>query len=228
MRAWIALLSVFVWFVQKPLLFAQESAQENALDRSVRVIEDLDPVARPVVPKAPAPLPDNADPDAKTNNSAGLSIEVLPVTDVPAGEKMAFRISTRKAGFLVLVDVDSEGKLAQIYPNMLTLSDPKGIDAKANFITPQSPVTVPAAGARENFEFVASPPVGVGMIVAILSDKPLQIVDLPDVPLALAGQSGAADFVRENASALTIVSADMGGKIKVPKWSIATAFYAIH
>jgi len=84
------------------------------------------------------------------------------------------------------------------------------------------------AGAKASFEFVAAPPVGVGMIVAILSDKPLQIVDLPDVPTALAGQSGAADFVRENARALTIVSADIGGQIKVPKWSIATAFYGIH
>jgi hypothetical protein len=228
MRVWIALLSVFVWFIQKPLLSAQESAQEDALDRSVRVIEDADPIDRPVVPKASAPLPDNADPDAKTNNSAGLNIEVLPITDVQAGEKMAFRISTRKAGFLVLVDVDSQGKLAQIYPNMLTLSDSKGIDSRANFITPQIPVTVPVAGAKANFEFVAAPPVGVGMIVAILSDKPLQIVDLPDVPTALAGQSGAADFVRENARALTIVSADIGGQIKVPKWSIATAFYGIH
>ncbi len=226
MRAWIVPLSVLVWFIQEPLLSAQESAQEDALDRSVRVIEGADPVARPVVPKAPAPLPENADPDAKTNNSAGVSIEVLPMTDVQAGEKMAFRISTRKAGFLILVDVDSEGKLAQIYPNMLSLSDPKGIDAKANFITPQNPVTVPAAGAKD-FEFVASPPAGVGMIVAILSERPLQIVDLPDVPTALAGQSGAADFVRENASALTIVSADTG-QIKVPKWSIATAFYGIH
>jgi hypothetical protein len=224
MRARIAILSVFVLFTQISLL----PAQEETLDRSVRVIEEAAPVAQPGLSKRSAPLPDNVDPDAKVNNSAGLSIEVVPETDVQVGAKMAFRVATRKAGFLVLVDVDSEGKLAQIYPNMLTLSGSKGIDANSNFITPQIPVMVPAAGAMEKFEFIASPPVGVGMIVAILSDEPLQIVDLPDVPTALAGQSGAADFVRENARALKIVSADIGGQIKVPKWSIATAFYGIH
>ena len=135
----------------KAIIIGAKSSQVDALDRSVRVIEDAEPVARPVVPKASSPLPDNADPDAKTNNSAGLNIEVLPVTDVQAGEKMAFRVSTRKAGFLVLVDVDAEGKLAQIYPNMLTLSNSKGIDSKANFITPQIAVTVPVAGAKANF-----------------------------------------------------------------------------
>jgi hypothetical protein len=213
MRAWLALLCAFIWLGQK----SQLSAQENTLDRSVHVIE----------PKEWVPLPQSVDPDAKTNNSAGLHIEVLPETAVQIGAKMSFRIAARKAGFLVLIDVDSEGKPTQIYPNMLSIAASKGIDTKANFITPQIPVTVPATDAKENYEFIASPPVGVGMIVAILSDKPLQIVDLPDVPATLAGQSQAADFVRETARALKIVSVDVNGQIKAPKWSIATAFYGI-
>src|ERR1700730_804053 len=98
MRARIVILSVFVWFTQISLL----PAQEETLDRSVRVIEAA-PIAQPGLPKRSAPLPDNVDPDAKVNNSAGLSIEVVPETDVQVGAKMAFRVATRKAGFLVLV-----------------------------------------------------------------------------------------------------------------------------
>jgi Domain of unknown function (DUF4384) len=223
MRAGIAILTIFIWFLEGTAL----SAQEGALDRSVRVIEEAAPIAQPAVPQPSTPLPDDADPDAKTNNSAGVSVDVLPSRDVQAGERMAFRVSTKQAGFLVLVDVDSEGKLAQIYPNMLTFASSKGIDANANFLPPKNSVTVPNTAAKVNFEFVASPPLGVGMIVAILSDKPVQIVDLPDVPAALAGQSGAANFVRENARSLKVVSVGEGGQIKEPKWSIATAFYGI-
>src|SRR5450631_2398657 len=122
MRAGIAILTLLVWFTQETCA----SAQEDTRDRSVRVIEEAAPIAPPAVPQASPPLPDNRDPDAKTNNSAGVSIDVSPRRDVRLGERMAFRILTRKAGFLVLVDVDSEGKLTQIYPNMLTFSNLKG------------------------------------------------------------------------------------------------------
>lgn len=224
MRAGLAILTICAWFTQATPL----SAQKGAVDRSVRVIEEAAPIAQPAVPQASTPLPNDADPDAKTNNSAGVSVDVLPRRDVQVGERMAFRVSAKQTGFLVLVDVDSEGKLAQVYPNMLTFSGSKGVDADANFLAAKDSVTVPDTETKANFEFVASPPIGVGMIVAILSDKPLQIVDLPDVPAALAGQSGAADFVRENARSLKVVSAEEGGgQIKEPKWSIATAFYRI-
>jgi Domain of unknown function (DUF4384) len=223
MRAWLVLLTAIAEFVEASPAWAQS----DTLNRPARVIEQAAPAASAVLLQAPAPLPADGDFDAKINNSAGVSLEVLPAPYVQVGEKMAVHVATRKAGYLVLVDVDSEGKLSQIYPNMITLLDSKGIDANANFITPENPVTVPGDSAKGNFEFVATPPVGVGMIVAILSDKPLQIVDLPDVPAVLAGQSGAADFVRENARSLNVVSAAEGSRIRNPKWSITAKFYAI-
>jgi Domain of unknown function (DUF4384) len=223
MRAWLVLLTAIAEFVEASPAWVQS----DILNRPTRVIKQAVPAASDAALQAPAPLPSDADPDAKTNNSAGVSVEVLPASYVQVGEKMTFHVSARKAGYLVLVDIDSEGKLSQIYPNMITLSDSKGIDAKANFITPENPVTVPGDSAKGRFEFVAAPPVGVGMIVAILSDKPLQIVDLPDVPAALAGQPGAADFVRQNARSLNVVSVAEGGQIRNPKWSITAKFYGI-
>ncbi|MCL2385215.1 MAG: DUF4384 domain-containing protein [Alphaproteobacteria bacterium] len=209
-------------FSQNTFLFAQE----DSLSRSVH-IEETVPAARIASPEPEAHLPAYADPDAKANNAAELQIQILPGTTVRTGDRMTFRISTMRTGFLILVDVDSQGKLAQIYPNMVTLANPNGIDDKANFITPESSVTLPGPGGRGGFEFVATPPLGVGLIVAILSDKPLQIIDLPDVPTALVGQVGAVDFVRENARQLRIVSNDTEKPVEPPKWSIATAFYEI-
>jgi Domain of unknown function (DUF4384) len=223
MRAWLVLMTAITGFVEPPPAWVQS----EIVYRPARIIEKAALAASAAVLQAPTPLPADADPDARTNNSAGVSVDVLPASYVQVGEKMTFHVSARKAGYLVLVDVDSEGKLSQIYPNMITLSDPRGIDANANFITPANSLTVPGDSAKTNFEFVAAPPVGVGMIVAILSDKPLQIVDLPDVPAALAGQPGAADFVRENARSLNVVSAAEGGQIKNPKWSITAKFYGI-
>ena len=211
-----------LWFSQNTFLLAQE----DFLNRSVH-IEETVPAAKIASPEPESHLPAYADPDAKANNGAGLQIEILPGTTVRTGDQMTFRISTQRTGFLILVDVDSQGKLAQIYPNMVTLANPKGIDDKANFINPASSVTLPGPDGRGGFEFVATPPLGVGLIVAILSDKPLQIIDLPDVPTALAGQAGAVDFVRENARQLRIVSSDTENPVERPKWSIATAFYEI-
>ena len=48
------------------------------------------------------------------------------------------------------------------------------------------------------YELVAQEPKGLGMIVAILSTKPVQIVDLPDLPKALAASRNASKVIDSN------------------------------
>ena len=54
--------------------------------------------------------------DTKAVNPAELSVELLPGLDVAVGAKVSFRVTTKKAGYVVLVDVDADGKLTQIFP----------------------------------------------------------------------------------------------------------------
>lgn len=200
------------------------AAQERTPARSIHILDS----AGPVPAKTPPPsLPTDEDASAASNNPAGVRIEIRPRSEVRLGERLAFEVSAKKQGFLILLDVDAEGKLKQIYPNALTLSNPNGVDADANRIMPRRPVTVPESDGTARYEFVAAPPLGVGMIVAILSDDPLQIVDLPDVPAALVGNKAAIDFLRENSKSLKIVPIEASSPPRAPKWSFAAKFYAV-
>lgn len=189
--------------------------------RSVRILDE--PPAEAPTPQAPAP----ALPKEPSKSASGVRVEVLPQDEFALGAPMSFRVTAEKAGYVILVDVDAQGKLSQIFPNMVTLADPAGVDEKANFLKAGQSMTLPEASGKSAYRFVASPPTGVGMVVAILSDAPLQIVDLPDVPAALAGQIKAADFVKDSTRMLQILPAEGERPTRAPKWAFATKFYAI-
>jgi len=160
----------------------------------------------------------------KADNPAGVAIEILPGAEVEVGAKMAFRVSTKRPGHLILVDVDAEGRLTQIFPNRYSLMTPRGGQPKSNLIRPGRPVEVPDLGnPYAGFEYVAEPPAGSGLVVAILSDQPVQLVDLPDVPLSLVGQRAAFNYIYDLARTLRITPEDENGKVTEPKWSFAAA-----
>jgi hypothetical protein len=204
------------------LLVLPALAQEPGPGRSIRVIEDAKPAQ-----EKPVLLPQDADANPAGSNLAGVSVAVLPQRRFSLGDKMSFRITTKKPGFLVVLDVDATGKLSQIYPNELMLAGQAGVDSKANLTTPAHPATLPEAAGDAAYDFVASAPKGVGMIIAVLSETPLQIVDLPDVPAALAGQKEAAAFIRESMRALTVITAGRRAKAIAPQWSVVAAYYVI-
>ena len=160
----------------------------------------------------------------KAENAAGLSIDILPGQDLKAGSRIAFRIATKRPGYLMLVDVDPTGKLTQIYPNQAALLT---VRKASNLIRPGKAVSVPdAKDPLAGFEFVATPPEGVAMVVAILSDKPVQLIDLPDVPTELAGQQSALKYLTDFAKTLKIAGAD-GGSFEDTTWSFDAKLYVI-
>ena len=76
------------------------------------------------------------------------------------------------------------------------------------------------------FEFVASPPAGVAMIVAILSDRPVHLVDLPDNAPPHSGQA-SFDQLFEVARQLRIAREDQPGTLQEPKWSFDAKLYVV-
>lgn len=165
--------------------------------------------------------------DAKIANTAELSLELLPGLDIAAGAKVSFRVTTKKNGYLILVDVDANGKLTQIYPVASTLLGNRPARPNGNYITAGKPVQIPRSGDEyAGIEYVATPPFGTAMIVAILSDRPVQILDLPDVPEALTGQAEALAFLTRIARELRIPQGD-GGQMQEARFSFDAKFYAI-
>ena len=166
----------------------------------------------------------------KVPNAAGLSMQILPGPDITAGSQVSFQVSSKKAGYLILVDVDATGKLVQIYPNPMSLMGPNGIRENSNFIQAGKTLRIPDRGsAYSGFEFVASPPIGTAMVVALLSDRPVQLVDLPDLPGSVAGSTSAADYLTKLANELRIPSGGKGATDQLVEahWSFDVKFYAI-
>jgi Domain of unknown function (DUF4384) len=192
----------------------------------VRILRD--------VPEAPAaaPVPDISttrlallNSNIKVENPAGVSVDLIPELEVPAGSKIEFRIATKKAGYLILLDVDASGRLTQIFPDLTAATH--GLRDAINLIKPGRPLTIPQRGSPYGgFEFVADPPAGVAMVVALLSDKPVQVVDLPDTQPPAFAPADALKYVRDQAKTLKIANPD-GGPLAQPNWSIDGKFYLI-
>jgi Domain of unknown function (DUF4384) len=161
----------------------------------------------------------------KVENPAGVSVDLIPKLEVSPGSKIGFRISTKKAGYLILLDVDASGKLTQIFPNPTAVT--RGMRDAPNLIKPARPLTIPQLGTPyAGFEFVANLPAGIAMVVALLSDKPVQVVDLPDTSPPAFAPGDTLKYVRDQARTLKVPTSD-GGQLEQPNWSIDGKFYLI-
>ncbi|WP_181708543.1 trypsin-like serine protease [Chthonobacter rhizosphaerae] len=167
-----------------------------------------------------------AESTLKTDNPAGVSVAIKPGPTLKPGDRIALTVSARKPGYLILVDIDSTGKLTQVYPNKRSMALAEKTKGAGNRLDPARPVTVPDYGnPYTGFEFRAEGPAGVGMVVAVLSDRPIEVLDLPDVPATLAGQRAAFNYVYDLARNLRIVGEDNGGD--AASWSFEAQFYRV-
>jgi Domain of unknown function (DUF4384) len=161
----------------------------------------------------------------KVDNPAGVSVDLIARLEVPAGSKIGVRVATKRAGYLILLDVDANGRLTQIFPDPTAATH--GLRDAINLIKPGRPLTIPQrSGPYGGFEVVAEPPAGVAMVVALLSDKPVQVVDLPDTPPPALAPADALEYVRDQAKTLKVANPD-GGPLAQPNWSIVGKFYLI-
>ena len=194
--------------------------------RGVKVIDGGAVAAPAATAPSPAAPVDVRRMSIRAENAAGLDLAILPDIELASGSKVTFRIATKKPGYLILVDVDAAGKLTQIYPNRHTLQTRESRE-QLNLIKPGQAITIPQLGdPYAGFEFVASPPAGVAMIVAILSDRPVHLIDLPDIAPPQSGQA-SFDQLFEVARQLRIAREDQPGTLQEPKWSFDAKLYVV-
>src|SRR5690349_13419462 len=107
-------------------------------------------------------------PTDATINSAALTLDLLPKLDVPVGSKVSFRVTSKRPGYLILVDVDANGHVSQIYPAPSLLTESRPGRTGSNYIKPGKPLFIPRPGdGYAGIEYIAAPPSGVAMVVAI-------------------------------------------------------------
>jgi hypothetical protein len=159
----------------------------------------------------------------KVENPACVSVDLIPKLVVPAGTKIGLRIATKKPGYLVLLDVAPSGKLWQIFPN--PAGPTHGVRDAANAIKPGRPLTIPQIGTPyAGFEFFVDRAAGIAIIVALLSDKPVQGLDLPDTAPPGFAPDETLKYVRDQARLLKVLN---DGAAEQPNWSIGGKFYLI-
>jgi len=149
---------------------------------------------------------------------------MLPGKSVSIGTQVSFRIRSKKAGYVVLIDIDANGKLTQVFPNVASLA--RNPRPNANYIRPGTPLLVPNLVEAQGIAYVVSPPAGNAMVVAMWSQQAVQMLDLPDVPPEIAGQDEALNYLTKWANELRIPESTTN-RLHEAKWSFDAKTYSI-
>ena len=196
----------------------------SSRERSVKVLTDGPDNVPPPPSISPADLA-SINQNMKIDNAAGLTLDIIPSGEVIAGSRLGFRLTTKKPGYLILLNVDAAGKLTQIFPEAPTEAGP--VREAPSLIKPGNPLVIPQLGTPyATFEFIAEPPAGVAMVIGLLSDKPVQLVDLPNAPPPAFAPADTLRYVREQTLAL-VVPGRNSGQLERPKWSFDGKIYLI-
>lgn len=182
----------------------------------------------PVVPAAMGVAqnpPDRNNAMANIPNTASVSLRMSPGQSVGVGTKVSFRVTTKKPGYLLLVDIDANGNMSQIFPSpeMIVQSQ----EVATNLIKPGEELLIPNSAAKQRgFEYVITPPTGEATIVAILSDRRVQIIDLPDKVQQPQSEAETIGSLTRWTSELRVP--DPGtGKLQSGNWSFDIEHYSI-
>jgi Domain of unknown function (DUF4384) len=168
---------------------------------------------------------DGAGGAAGMPNAAGLTLQMSPEQSVGVGTKISFRVSARKAGYLLLVDIDADGRMSQIFPSPEMIA--QSPEAAGNFVKPGQELLIPNVAAKKNgFEYVVTPPLGRAAVVAILSDRRVQIVDLPDIASEQGSVSAIIGRLNQWTNELRVPDAG-SGKLQPSSWSFDVKTYSI-
>jgi hypothetical protein len=185
-------------------------------------------------PSAPAPsktrfaqnVPDrNSLNTANIPNAANVSLQMSPEQTAGIGTKVSFRVTTKKSGYLLLIDIDADGRMSQIFPSPELIAQSE--EAAMNFIKPGEEMQLPNAVAKKRgFEYVATPPVGATTVVAILSDRKVQILDLPDTSQKMRSEAETLNLLTEWTRQLRVP--DPGtGRLQQSNWSFDIKRYLV-
>jgi hypothetical protein len=158
-------------------------------------------------------------------NPANVSLQMFPDQTAGVGTKISFRVTTKKPGYVLLVDIDANGRMSQIFPSPELIAESE--EAAMNFLKPGEEMLLPNAIARKRgFEYVATPPLGPTAVVAILSDRRVQILDLPDVSHKTRSEAETVTLLADWTNQLRVPDPETG-KLQQSNWSFDIKRYRI-
>jgi len=156
------------------------------------------------------------------SNEAGMSITMAPDRNLRLGEIVRFDVRSDRSGTLLLLDVNPEGELFQIFPSTLSVRDAARIGAGESLSIPEAFATTGMP-----LQIRVTEPAGSGFLVALLveGDVPAYERILPD-NLNVDPIPNAVQYLYEIAQALLEMQAGPDGNSSV-SWSAAYLPYRI-
>ena len=101
----------------------------------------------------------------------GVQLDIEPGTALPVGSSVDIVVESDQDGHLVLLDIDPTGRMVQIFPNRF--SERSGVPDRI-----RAGETLRIPGADGGFRFSVEPPIGEGMLLAVVTEQGLQLSGL--------------------------------------------------
>ena len=183
-------------------------------------------------PSAPAGAADTASSEAAADpaleNPAGVTIAFKEGDDLSVGQRVAYVVTTQRPGYLTVLDATPDGKLTQVYPTAGSLRSAGSPTPASALIHPGKPVAIPDyRNPYRGFDVQITEPRGKGIMVAVLSDKPLTSFDTPQAPKTFASPKEGVDVIHRLRDELARSLPAQPKSSTAPPWSVAYHAYNI-
>ena len=155
------------------------------------------------------------------DNAAGVRLEMVPSSRVRLGEEIKLRVHSGRPGHLLLVDVDADEKVTQLFPNEYSERFGAGAEIGAG-----RPVEIPSP--YYGFKLRAGEPVGRGILFAVVTEDPVSLDDLVSADRAFEQVADAPRWLLAIGKRLRepLMTKD-GAWTRTRRWSYARLDYEI-
>lgn len=165
-----------------------------------------------------------ATPQVALPNPAKVAVRLVPGASVEIGSKVSFEVTSGRRGYVLLVDIDPTGRMTQIFPNPELIERLGGSDI--NLIQAKGTLTIPSEEiSKRGFNYLATEPTGAAAIVAILSQRKVQLIDLPDT-VENGGPAASVSRLLRWINELRVADPD-SGRLLASEWSYDVKSYEI-
>ena len=153
------------------------------------------------------------------DNRADVHLDILPATHLKIGTVVKFKVTSARPGLLVLLDINADGNVTQLVPNQIMEQN-----NRPSFVLADRPIVVP--DAYYGFEFTVQPPLGGGLLVAIVAEDEVDLRAIVDPHNKLEQIGDGSLYLGQLARKLLEVWDKDGGRREL-NWSLAVANYTV-
>lgn len=161
-------------------------------------------------------------------NDAGLSLAIASSNDnkLKVGENLTLNIMAERAGLLVVLDLDANGKLSRLYPSSNGVALAARPDGKpAGWVKPGYKVVMPDAYAGAIWP--VSPPYGKGRLIALLVEDAEQVAKQIGATRAFEIVQRPVQQMGELRETLNTLVPEDDISSRVTRWSVTQLEYEI-